>query len=248
MRVAVFALLALAACGQSAPPPPLPEQPRAATPPWFICDGVDAQALFVFERDGEAVRVSEYDKPNGAVVARTDYAIGAEEGAAGSVYITLLRDGADAGTVRRINPGMLESPGAAYTAPFSSVQLGERTVSCRWLPRTRVFGFTGRRSFVVHEDASGDLIYTTYEFADAASARSIELSENARTTTFSVEAREGAEDLRPDGSDFRFVGRDGYSYVVALSRDGTGRLDVQRTGETVQSEPLVGFIEGAAAE
>lgn len=246
MRYAVIAALALGACGRPDAPPPLPEPVQVAAPPWFICDGIDAPALLVFEREGETVHVSEYDKPNGAIVARTDYTAGAAEGAAGSTYTTLLADGVEAGAVRQINPGMLEAPGAAYTPPYTSVQLGERTISCRWLPRTRVFGFTGRRSFVVHEDASGDLIYTTYDFAAAATTTPIELSENARTTAFSVEVRDGAEDVRPDGADFRFIGRDGYAYLVAIGRDGTGRLDVQRTGETVQSEPLVAFQEGAA--
>ncbi|MGE0740049.1 MAG: hypothetical protein AB7O98_01810 [Hyphomonadaceae bacterium] len=248
-RIMLASLLALGACGQPAPPPPLPAPAESAmAPPWFICDGINTPALFVFERSGDAVRVAEYDKPNGAIVARTDYALGPQEGAAGSVYTTLLSSGAEAGAIRQINSDMLETPGAAYTLPFTSVRLGERDIACRWLPRTRVAGFTGRRSFVVHEDASGDLIYTTYDFAAAADAQPIELSENGRTTTFSVEVRDGSEDLRPDGADFRFVGQDGYSYVVALSRDGSGQLDVQQTGETVQSEPLIAFQQGAAAE
>jgi hypothetical protein len=248
-RFGFVLLLTLAACGQPEAPPPLPAPPtEAVAPPWFICDAIDAPALLVFARDGDTVRVAQYDKPNGAIIQRTDYRAGRAEGAAGSVYTTLIQNGAEAGAIRQVNPGVLETPGSAYTTPFTSVRIGEREISCRWLPRTRVFGFTGRRSFVIHEDASGDLIYTTYDFMDAAGAQPIELTENGRTTTFSAEVRDGAEDTRPDGSTFTFAARDGFTYVIALDRDGTGRLDVQRNGEDVQSEPLIAFQQASGAE
>jgi hypothetical protein len=247
MRVLALTLT-LAACGQTEPLPPLPETTQAAAPPWFICDGIDAPTLLVFERENESARMAEYDKPNGALVVRREFTLGEAEGAAGSVYTPLYAYGADQGFVHQLNSGMLETPAAAYTPPFSSVELDQREISCRWMPRTRVLGFTGRRSFVVHEDRDGDLIYTTYDFATAAQAQQIELSENGRTTAFSVEVRGGEENVRPDGSEFRFSGDDGFTYVVALSRDGTGRLDVLRDGAAVQSEPLIAFQQGDAAE
>jgi hypothetical protein len=142
---------------------------------------------------------------------------------------------------------MLETPGAAYTLPFTSVRLGEREISCRWMPRTRVFGFTGRRSFVVHEDQDGDLIYTTYDFPAAAQAQQIELSENGRSTTFSVEVRGGEEQMSPNGVTYRFAGDSGYAYIVTLNRDGTGQLDVTREAAEVQSEPLIAYLQGDGA-
>ena len=246
MRRAFATALLLAACGQSEPPPPLPETEQVADAPWFICDGVDAPALLLLHRDGNTVRVAEYDKPNGALVDRYDYALAEPEGAAGSVYFGLQRDGADAGHARHINPGMLETPGAAYTTPFTSVQLGARSVSCRWLPRTRVLGFTGRRSFVIHEDQDGDLIYTTYDFADAATAQAIDLSDNAHTTTFSAEVRNGQEMMSAEGVTYRFEAGEGFSYIVRLPRGGAGQLDVMRDGASVQSEPLIAFQKGSA--
>lgn len=247
MRTLFAALALLAACGpapqRSAETPALPP---AAAGPWFICDGVDAPALLVFERDGDQVRVAEYDKPNGAITARHEFTVGAEEGAAGSVYTTLLRDGAEAGAVRALNPGMLETPGAAYTAPISSVRIGERTVSCRWLPRTRLMGFTGRRSIVVSEDADGDLIYASYDFATAAQARPIELSDNARTTAFSLEARDGAETVDANGARFQFQADVETEIVVTRARDGTGRVEVRRHGpQPLQSEQLIAAQLGA---
>jgi hypothetical protein len=233
------ALFALAACGPAETPPPLApanDAPRV----WFICDGVDAPTLFVFEQDGDAVRMSEYDKPNGAIVTREDYSLGEPDGAAGNIYTSLLLSGAEVGAIRETNPGMLETPAAAYTPRITEVRLGERVVTCRWLPRTRLFGVTGRRSFVVHEDADGDLIYTTFDFA-APATQPIELSENGVSTPFSVEARGGQEMTRPDGVAFQFQTPDGYAYAIVGRRNGSGALAVTRNGEPLQAEEIVAF-------
>ncbi len=242
-RVLFFAALLLTACSPSEPPPPLPA--AAATTAWFICDGIDAPAVFVFERDGGAIRMAEHDKPNGAIVAREDYTLGAGEGAAGSVYVALMRGEEEAGAVRQINPAMLETPGAAYTPRITEVRLGERVISCRWLARTRVFAITGRRSVVVHEDADGDLIYTTFDFA-APAADPIELSDGGLSTQFSTEVRGGEEHISADDAEFRFTGPDGYSYILATNRDGAGRLAVLRDGSEIQAEELVALQVGQA--
>lgn len=238
--------LALTACTESDPPPAAVSD-TAISSVWFICDAIDAPAVVVFERQGDVVRTREYDKPNGAIVERMEYAAAAVEGAAGSAYTTLMRSGAEAGVVRQVNPGMLETPGAAYTAPFFSVRLGDRALSCRWLPRTRIMGLTGRRSFVVHEDADGDLIYTSYDFADAWRAQPVDLSENGRTTTFSTEVRGGSENVTPQGAEYRFDTGDGHTYVVTL-RHGEGTLQVLRDGASIQEEPLVAYQQGSAEE
>lgn len=246
--IALLAALALAACGQPEAPPPLPEPAEAAAPaPWFICDSTSAPVVLTFSAPENGVaEVVQYDKPNGALVQRTSYTLGDGDGAAGSIYTPLLQNGAEAGHVRQINSGMLENPASAYTPVYSSVRIGDRDIACRWMPRTRAFGFTGRRSFVVHEDADGDLIYTTYDFATAAEAAAIELSENARTTAFSVEVRNGAETTNADGAVYTFD-NDGFRYMVTLRRDQTGTLAVSRNGESVQEEPLIAFIQGDAA-
>lgn len=248
MRSLVITLALLAACGpapdQSVEAPTLPPE---APGPWFICDGIDAPTLFVFERNGDQVQVSEYDKPNGAIVERYEFTAGVEEGAAGSVYTPLMGNGAEAGAVRALNPGVLESPGSAYTTPISTVRLGNRDVSCRWLPRTRLMGFTGRRTVVVSEDADGDLIYTSYDFANAAQQTPIELGGNARTTGFSLEARGGEETLGADGVRFEFQADTETEIVVARTRDGTGRVDVRRHGaQPLQSEDFIAVQLGAA--
>jgi hypothetical protein len=251
MRLAPFALaIVLVACGQAEPPAPLPEPSQRTVPsPWFICDAIDAPVLLVFTREGEAVHVAQYDKPNGALIQRTEYTAGAAEGAAGSVYTTLLQNGVEAGVVRQVNPGMLETPGSAYTTPFASVRLGEREVSCRWMPRTRLMGFTGRRTVVVSEDADGDLLYHSYDFAAAAQAQQIELSENGRTTTFSLEARDGGESVGPEGVRYEFQADVETEIVVEAGREGRGRVELRRHGpDPLQSEDLIAYIEGSGEE
>lgn len=250
MRLTALAFaLIVAACGRSEEPPPLPAPPEnAVAPPWFICDAIDAPVLLVFERDGATARVAQYDKPNGAMVQRTEYGIGAEEGAAGSVYTTLTQNGGEAGSIRRINPGVLETPGSDYTTPVSSVRLGEREITCRWLPRTRLMGFTGRRTIVVSEDADGDLIYHSYDFASAAEAPPIDVSENGRTNAFSLEARDGGEVMDANGARYQFQADAQTRILVVSGRDGRGRVEVRRGGETVQSEDLIAFVQGSGAE
>ena len=222
----------------------------ASTPPiWFFCDGIDAPVIYLFAdppNDG-ATRFIEYDKRTGATVRSLDLHIGEGDGAAGSIYTPLTQNGQDFGHVRQVNAGAFETPAAAYTTPYTSVLIGEREVTCRWLPRTRVAAFTGRRSFVIHEAADGDLIYTTFDFANAAT-QPIDQSDNGRSTRFSVEVRGGQEQVRPDGSDFTFPGRDGFSYHISLKNDGSGQLRVLRNGAQVQSEPLTAYLVGQASE
>lgn len=249
MRFPLFAAaLMLTACGQPEPPPPLPELPAQAAPEtWFICDAINMPAVLVFERDGGVVRVAQYDKPNGALVQRSEYQLGAEEGAAGSVYLTLMQNGAEAGAIRRINSGVMETPVAAYTTPFTSVRLGESEAQCRWLPRTRVMGVTGKRTIVLHEDGDGDLIYTTYDFAAAPTARPVELAENARTTTFSAEVRGGEENVGADGESYVF--RAGpIAYSIMIERNGAGALQVTGTQAPQAAEPFIALQRGVGAE
>jgi hypothetical protein len=260
----VFAglVVALAACGNAQNPPAATTSTTTASaattqsaasqdqPIWFFCDGVNAPVIYLFadSPDDGQTRFIEYDKRTGATVRSLDLRVGEGEGAAGSIYLPLTNNGADFGAVRQTNSAMLETPAAAYTERYSSVQIGDQDVTCRWLPRTRVAAFTDRRSFVISEDADGDLIYTTYDFARAANQREIDLSDNGQSTAFSVEVRGGQESVRPDGSDFTFSGREGFAYHVMLKSDGTGLLQVLRNGAQIQSEPLTAYLVGQASQ
>jgi hypothetical protein len=107
--------------------------------------------------------------------------------------------------------------------------------------------FTGRRTVVVHEDADGDLIYSTYDTASNSGA-AIELSENAVTTPFSLEVRGGEEMVDADGATYSFA-HEAFRYVLRVGRDGEGALDVYRDGEDapIQSEALIAAETGDAA-
>lgn len=252
-RVLLFSALALAACG--AQPATISTAvattARATAPtdtglpavaPWFICDGTDTPAVFEVERAGTVARVAEYTKPTGAIANRTEFDLADGDGAAGHVYYPLQRDGQDSGFVRETNSAVLD-PGVAYTPVITEIKIGDRDVSCRWMPRTRLTGFTGRRSFVVSEDASGDLIYTAYSFADAANAKPAQLSDNANTTTFSLEVRDGQENVTPDHTEYRFT-NNGYTYVITAHNNQTGTIAVLHGGQQVQSEPITAFESG----
>jgi hypothetical protein len=249
-HILLAAALTLSACGQSEPPPPLPEAPtQIAQTAWFICDAINAPVLLVFERDGSTARVAQYSKPTGEIVQRTEYQLGEGDGAAGSIYTPLLQNGAEAGAIRQINSGMLETPASAYTEVYSSVRIGDRDISCRWMPRTRIMGFTGRRSIVVSEDADGDLLYHSYDFATAADAQPIDLSENGRTSTFSLEVRDGAENTAAEGTTYAFRADVETDISVLIDRAGVASVTVRRHGSTpVQTENLISYVVGTGAE
>jgi hypothetical protein len=192
--------------------------------------------------------VAQYEKPSGAIVQRTSYTLGESDGAAGSVYRALLQNGVEVGSVRQINSGMLENPESAYTPAYTSVRIGERDLSCRWMPRTRLMGFTGRRSIVVSEDADGDLLYHSYDFAGAADAQPIDVSENGRTTTFSLEERDGAEAVSAEGARYTFQADVETEIIVSASSTGAGSVEVRRHGpDPVQTEDLIAYVQGNAA-
>ena len=248
MRFAVALLaLALAACNQQPAAPAEEEQVSVRVPPpWFICDSLNEASVFVFEHtSNNDVHVAEYGKSDGGLLARNGYFVGDEDGAAGNINIELVRDNGSDAWARQINPSMLETPASAYTLPFVSTLIEGREIQCRWMPRTRVAGFTSRRSFVVSEDATGAITYSAYNFADAGSARAMSGAGNARTTNASLELRNGAAGQTPEATTYTFETQ-GFRYVLSLNRDGTGLLDVTRDGAPLTSEPLIGYQQGAA--
>ncbi|WP_395646462.1 hypothetical protein [Terricaulis sp.] len=250
--VSTFAALLLAACGQQAPPATGTTSQAAGdtvAPPWFICDAIDAPVLYLFADapDDGHVHVVKYDKTTGASEWTADADVGESEGAAGSIYTPLTQNGEEFINVRQLNAGNLETPSAAFTRVYSSVMDHGQNVECRWLPRTRLFAFTGRRTIVIREDQDGDLLYTTYDFAQQPPAQPVELAENARTTTFSLEVREGQEQTSATGTVFTFTAPDGHVYRVTAGSNGRGQVEVLQGGNVIQNEPLTAFQTGEGA-
>jgi hypothetical protein len=117
------------------------------------------------------------------------------------------------------------------------------------MPRTRLMGFTGRRTIVVSEDADGDLIYHSYDFADAAEAAPIDVSENGRTTTFSLEVRDGAETSTAEVTRYVFRPNVETEIAVSVDRSGLGRVIVRRHGpEPEVVDELLAYVQGTGAE
>lgn len=245
--VAMAGAVLLAACGQPASTTATSVPAGETDAVWVLCDGVNEQEVVLLRGGppGATATLTNYDKSTGATVsAPLPVDVGDADGAMGSVYRALTVDGREIGQVRQANPGMFENPASAWTTPVTSVKLGDRDISCRWLPRTRLMGITGKRTVVVHEDADGDLIYTTYDFPTSGALREVELSENARTTTFSVEVRGGAEHVSPEGAEYVFD-NNGYRYTVT-AKGAVNQIEVRHGDQVVQTEPLLAFVQGTA--
>jgi hypothetical protein len=248
------AALAAASCGQPAigGDAPEPASTQIATLPslpasWVICDATNQPLILAFDNapSAGASRLLQIDKTVGAATFDGRIAYGNPDGAAGSIYTPIMVEGSEAGFVRNINPGMLETPGSAYTLPVTSVKFRNAEADCRWLPRTRFIGVTDKRSLVVHEDADGDLVYTTFDFSDGASRTPIELSENGRSTTFSAEIRGGEEYVAPGQTLFSFRAPGAYEYRVLVDSQGP-RIEVWRDGAIALSEPFIAYQLGQA--
>ncbi len=252
LALVMIAPLALTACGQSRAPEPEPQTAPAsgvvAARPGevaLLCDAINEPTILTAtEPDATGVfTVREYNKANNGDLTRERRARwGEEEGAAGS-RIQPINDenGAMIASVRWLNEGMLEDASAAYTPPLVGVQIeGGPTLDCRWYARTRALGFTGQRSFVVAEDADGDLIYRSFDFSNAARAQRVELDGAQRTTTFNVEVRDGREMTRPDVTQFEFDNQ-GITYRVFTAANAPPALSVLRGGNVAQSDAITAY-------
>lgn len=251
-KLLIAAAACLAACGQPEPssPPPSAKPSATADPalasasprPWFICDAIDQPAIIVaWPADAaNTVRIEIHSK-TGAPVQALSVILGRTEGAAGSVFQNISRGGVDAGYIRTINTGMLDDETGAYTPPVTSVRIDDQDYSCRWLARTRFAGFTARRSVFITQDADGDLIYQAFDFATP--GQPVEFDGGQRSTTFSVEVRDGQETSAAAGDSYAFT-NNGYTYEISAPRNGEATLRVLYNGAERLREPFLAFATG----
>jgi hypothetical protein len=238
----------LSACAPDAPAPPSEPSPTIhADAPWFLCDALNRPRVLVARKsaDGARTLITEYEKPGGAPVLRLEYEIADMRHDAGEVETLLMTEGAPPGRVRALAPEASATGLAAFTPPIRTLIVGDRDFQCRWLPRTRLIGFSETATYVVHEDADGDLLYTAYD-ASLEPARIIELSDNARTTPFSAEARDGREITGPAGSEFRFETED-MLYLVVAPTEGPASVEIWRGDEQLLSQTLIAQQLGTGA-
>lgn len=237
--------LALIACERKPVEPPPAQKsapeiaaaPPAPPPPWFICDAVDAPTVLVVSRPDarREVTILRIDKADLHPPVAALYVLGAEDPGAGSVTQTLSRDGAEAGFIRSANPGMLDKPQEATTAPVLSVKLDESSLSCRWLARTRLFGLTTGRTVLVTDADDGPML-RTFDFKDPRGRTQTNPDGAQRSNPPTLRIAGG----KADGDRFTFANA-GYGYVV----DGH-RFAVTQGGQPTSDEPFVAVQRAGA--
>lgn len=213
------------------------EQGGATQQAWMLCDGLDTGRLFVVglpDAKGQ-VTIASFDKANAATPTLQILLLGPPDPGAGQVYWPLTAAGQSAGALHAFNPGALDQPTDALTPTFTSVQLGPLQTGCRWLGRTRLMGFTARRSLLVTTAPDGSLEYQTFDFSDAASAKPMPPNGAQRSTRPSLDVKGGQE----TGGGFTFANK-GYSYQLSAGPAGA-QVVVGQGGKTISTEPLIAW-------
>ena len=207
----------------------------AARQAWIICDGLAAGRLYVvgLPNATRGVTVTTYDKTSTAAPSSQDLTLGQPDPGAGQVYWPLTgTGGADAGNLHAINPGVLTSPVDAFTPTFTSAKIGAAETSCRWVARTRVMGFSARRTFLITQADDRTLTYQTFDFKDAAKAKPVEPDGAQRTSTPTLQIVGGHE----SAAGFSFE-NNGYTYQVEAGPAGAS-VTVLKGGQQVQQEAM----------
>jgi hypothetical protein len=235
--------LALFAGMAAAAPPGSAGQPFAASrsfwrtdggqvrPAWFVCSSIDGSDMTVAALPDHGRLTLAQPLARQADV----YSLGEPDPGAGQVYWPLSSGGRRLGEIHAFNPGMITDPKAATTPTFTSIRIAGAQWNCRWLERTRLMGFSNRRTVIITQDADGRLEYRSYDFKNAAKLKRIELDDAQQTTTTSLDIKGGRESLR--GFQFR---RGGFTYEVAAGPTG-GTIVVRNNGGTSLREPLIAW-------
>ena len=200
---------------------------------WFICSALDGADVIVATRpDGKGrislVQPTAKDPPS-------DYRLGRPDPGAGQIYWPLSTlSGQSVGALHAFNPGALDDPKFATTATFTSIRVAGAQWNCRWLERTRLIGFSDKRTMAVTQAPDGTLEYRTYDFKDAGRLKRIDAGAE-QATTASLDIKGGRS--TPGG--FAFA-HSGFAYDVAASPRGA-TIEVRKSGRLVQREPLIAW-------
>ncbi|MDO1560314.1 hypothetical protein Q0812_12830 [Brevundimonas sp. 2R-24] len=253
---ALSTTLTLAGCQPAQPdgagdPAPTPAEdvtqplPALSAPAWFICDAINQPVVLIAEQPvGDQVRIRRIDKTAPDRVTAQAYELGAEEGAAGSVFRSLTLDGAEAGHIRRLSVGVLADPNSATTPPVTSVRLADQELECRWLANTRLMAVTGHRTVLITDEAGSGLVFRSFNFADADTAQPVRPDGGQRSSTPSLELR-GGEVMGTGAADSYLFPRGRFTYVINAARDGTGTVEIRRGAEVEGTDPILALELGA---
>jgi hypothetical protein len=203
---------------------------------WFICSSMDYDDVAVITLPDRRRRINIINpllKGNPAY-----FRLGEPDPGAGQIYWPISdEDGKQIGALHAFNPGALDDQKAATTATFTSILLpgpGGQW-NCRWLERTRLMGFSARRTVIITQGADGGLEYRTYDFKDAGKLKRIELDGAQQTTTASLDIRGGRKSARG----FQFQ-HGGFTYEVTADPKGAA-IAVRNNGKTALREPLIAW-------
>ena len=239
MRLLLPALLAIAAASPAAAAITtrsviaLPA-PRAG---WLVCDSVDSPfAALVGEVGGGGSDITLVTKPAGTATTR-HYSVGPADPGAGQIYYALTRNGADAGNLHAVNPGLLD-PSLPEPLNFTSISIDGHQLSCRLINHVRLMAVTARRGVTVTREA-GRLVYRSYDFAHMGVVQHPDGVQ--QTNAASLRISGGSQTGSAGATTFRFL-HNGYRYRLDLpAGNAAGRLTVTHGTHMVVSERLLGF-------
>ncbi len=205
---------------------------------WIICDGLAAGQAYVvgLPNASASLTVTGYDKTSTTAPLSQNLTLGAPDPGAGQVYWPLTGPaGVAAGNLHAFNPGALTSPADAFTPTFTSAKIGAAQTSCRWVARTRLMGFSARRTFLITQADDRTLTYQTFDFKDAATAKPVDPDGAQRTSTPTLQIVGGHE----SATGFSFE-NNGYTYQVEAGPVGA-TVTVLKGGQQVQQETLAAW-------
>ena len=250
--IAALVLVDLSGQGRAAVPPGAKGEPYTASrtfvffrapgikaaQAWFICDATNADRVFIVTIPDAQGRIAfpEFSKRTDLKVLPRYYRLGTPDPGAGQVHWPVLElAGGQVGDLHAFNPGALDNPLDAFTPTFTSLKYWDLNVSCRWVKRTRLMGYSEHRTFVVSQMADGGLEYQSFDFKDAATAKVIEPDGAQRTTSPSLDIRGGNE--VKDGFQFE---HGGFTYDLK-GTPADAAITVLKGGRRILREPLIAW-------
>ena len=130
-------------------------------PSWITCDGATAVAI-ISKVGANQVRIESFLKRTSSRTKTALYALGAGEGAAGSVYYDLTPSAGR--SYLRLTQALNYDDARRQPASLHTPDL---ELSCGRVIGTRFYAVTGKRSISIYNDPSGGLHYVSFEYADA---------------------------------------------------------------------------------
>lgn len=236
-----------APAAQPAAPPQVIENafeiPKNVSPGWFVCEALNGNAIYAASQPGEhgATRFIAFDKSKRAITTNVATLRGGEEGGTAAVFTHLTNDSGEVAAVHAFNPEVLGVAADAYTDPVVGVSVGETDAECRWVARTRLFGFTKDRSVLVADGPKKKAV-DLYTFDFGAKTDRVAPDDAQRSTTSTLALKNGVAKKTAEGVSYVFAEPDGDGYRLEDGKDKARLITIRGGRETV--EELIAFEVG----